>query len=198
MWPSNRHRLHLSTITPWNHHKNQLSGQPWWTWLSSIIISSSISKLCLKHNQHHHKCIIRTSMGESMVEDDSGEEESNEEELILPLDNNATLWTNNAMEWCHVDWSPCDWFIRRIMLWSESLGGNKNAQLYSELKAKQWSERSAKRNSPILLFRDGVCALHLGVLLKQRWNSFYAEENSIKCQLRLTFSSEGKVSLLTY
>ena len=34
--------------------------------------------------------IIRTSMGESMVDDDSGEEEeSNEEELILPLDNNA-------------------------------------------------------------------------------------------------------------
>jgi len=32
-----------------------------------------------------------TSMGESMVDDDSGEEESNEEELILPLDNNATL-----------------------------------------------------------------------------------------------------------
>ena len=31
-------------------------------------------------------------MGESMVDDDSGEEESNEEELILPLDNNATLW----------------------------------------------------------------------------------------------------------
>ena len=42
-------------------------------------------------NQQHQKCIIRTSMGESMVEDDSGEEESNDEELILPLDNNATL-----------------------------------------------------------------------------------------------------------
>ena len=33
-------------------------------------------------------------MGESMVDEESGEEEEeeNEEELVLPIDNNATLW----------------------------------------------------------------------------------------------------------
>ena len=62
----------------------------------------STSVLCvpLDHQLGLVLCVIptkffatRTSMGESMVDEESGEEEEeNEEELVLPIDNNATLW----------------------------------------------------------------------------------------------------------
>ena len=62
-------------------------------------------------------------MGESMVDDDSGEEESNEEELILPLDNNATLWTNNARLWlAHISNNGVIWLVQQFQQFYDLIG----------------------------------------------------------------------------